>query len=152
MSAAMTDDIETTKHDIIPTVDEPTDLEESYENTGGRPMLPLDWEKIGKLLEADCKTVDIAAQFGVTPSTLYERCPADTGFPFSVFAQAKKANGDNILRAVQFHEAIKGNTAMLIWLGKQRLDQVERREHTGRNGDPIEIVAMTRDQYDSLTK
>jgi uncharacterized protein YjcR len=38
--------------------------------TAGRPKANLDWEEIGKLLIAGCKTVDIASQFAVDVTTL----------------------------------------------------------------------------------
>ncbi|MBK8677001.1 MAG: hypothetical protein IPN27_11720 [Cellvibrionales bacterium] len=118
----------------------------------GRPKAVIDWAVVGKLLEAGCAGTDIASQLGIGVDTLERRCRTDNKVTFSAFSQQKRMSGDNLLRAAQYKAAMEGNTTMLVWLGKQRLGQVDRREHTGRNGDPIEIVAMTRDQYDSLTK
>ena len=112
----------------------------------GRPEAALDWEQIGKLLEAGCKTVDIAAQFGVNRSTLYKRCRIDNKVTFSAFSQQKGARGDNLLRAAQFKKAMDGNTTMQIWLGKQRLGQADKQEITGKEGGPIVFVSWDNDE------
>lgn len=49
-------------------------------------------------------------------------------------------NCDASLRRRQFVEAMKGNTAMLIWLGKQRLHQKDKQEIGGIDGKPIPIT------------
>lgn len=42
--------------------------------------------------------------------------------------EAGKAIGKTSLRRKQFAEAMKGNTTMLVWLGKQYLDQKDKHE------------------------
>jgi hypothetical protein len=48
------------------------------------------------------------------------------------------------LRAAQFRLALDGNTAMLIWLGKQYLGQTDKHEtkneHTGKDGAAISFT------------
>lgn len=105
-----------------------------------RAQVDIDWGVVGKLLEADCKTVDIAAQFGVTTRTLYRRCKSDLGMSFVALSQQKRASGDNILRAKQFQTAMSGNVPMLIWLGKNRLGQADKTEITGADDGPVRIL------------
>lgn len=116
----------------------------------GRPQATIDWGVVGKLLEADCKTVDIAAQFGVSTSMLYKRCRADTGMTFSALSQEKRSSGDNLLRAKQYQTAMAGNVTMMIWLGKQRLGQADKQEVSGKDGGPIvhkiDLSTLTNDQ------
>lgn len=88
----------------------------------------LDWDKIEELLNADCKTTDIAAAFGVSDDTIRRRCKEDLNIDYTSFCQQKKAEGDNILRNVQYKLAKEGNVAMLVWLGKQRLGQSDKTE------------------------
>lgn len=40
----------------------------------------------------------------------------------------KKGKGEGLFKVKKITEAMKGNSSMLIWLGKQRLGQKERRE------------------------
>ena len=97
----------------------------------------IDWDTVGKLLEADCKTVDIARQLGISEDTLTRRCKHDLNVPFAVFSQQKKMLGDNLLRAKQYQTAMSGNVTMQIWLGKQRLGQTDKMEHQGQGGGPV---------------
>jgi hypothetical protein len=92
---------------------------------------PIDWTMVGDLLKAGCKGVEIAARLGICPDTLYGRCEQERNVEFSVFSAQKKADGDALLREAQFKKATKGkDNNMLIWLGKNRLDQREPESKT----------------------
>ena len=114
----------------------------------GRTPAVIDWDTVGKLLEADCKTVDIARQLGISEDTLTRRCKRDLDVPFAVFSQQKKMLGDNLLRAKQYKAAMEGNTTMLVWLGKQRLGQSDKNELTGKDGERIVIEVVRREHND----
>jgi len=105
----------------------------------GRTPAVIDWDTVGKLLEADCKTVDIARQLGVSEMTLYRRCKSDLNVSYVTFSQQKKMLGDNLLRAKQYQTAMSGNVTMQIWLGKQRLGQADKTEISGPGGGDIVI-------------
>jgi hypothetical protein len=100
-----------------------------------RPKVQIDWDRVGQMLEAGCSGVGIAGVLGIDEATLRKRCPKDLKISFSEFAQQKKAKGDDLLRLKQFDMAMKGDKTLLIWLGKQRLEQAERQdqklEHSG---------------------
>ncbi len=86
----------------------------------------INWETIDGMLIAGCNGIQCAAAIGVHHDTLYDRCVQDNKVSFSVYSQAKRAHGDALLHAAQFHKAYKDkNPTMLIWLGKQRLKQKE---------------------------
>lgn len=68
----------------------------------------------------------IAATIGVDEGTLRKRCEADNNCSFSEFSQQKRAKGDELLRSKQFQVAMAGDKTMLIWLGKQRLNQSDK--------------------------
>lgn len=106
----------------------------------GRGQVTIDWDTVGKLLEAGCSGESIATQFGIHRTTLYNRCKVDMGLTFSTFSQQKKMLGDNLLRAKQYQTAMSGNVTMQIWLGKQRLGQTDKMEHQGKDGGPIRTV------------
>lgn len=89
----------------------------------GRPEAEIDWNSVDRLLEAGCFTTEIAARFGISVDTLYRRCATDHNVKYTEYSRQKKANGESLLRAAQFKNAMKGNTTMQVWLGKQRLKQ-----------------------------
>lgn len=78
----------------------------------------------------------------ITPDTLYVRCQEDNGMDFSSFKRHHHDRGDDILRVKQFDLAQKGSERMLVWLGKQRLGQRDKVEHTGANGETIPTVTI----------
>ena len=94
----------------------------------GRTEFPLDWSKIAELCIAGCSGREIAGYFGINPDTIYERCKKDLDMTFTHFSAQYQAKGETLLRAKQFDKAIKGDNTLLIWLGKNRLKQMEK-EH-----------------------
>lgn len=46
------------------------------------------------------------------------------------------------LRRQQFAAVDKGNTTMMIWLGKNYLGQTDKSEITGANGDPVTFTIV----------
>ena len=101
----------------------------------GRPKVEIDWDKVGKMLEAGASAEGIAATVGVCRDILYKRCEADNGINFSTFSQEKKSKGDELLRTKQFQVAMSGDKTMLIWLGKQRLGQSDKQEIGNKDGE-----------------
>jgi len=84
----------------------------------------VSWEQVDSMLIAGCNGVECAAALGMHPDTLYKYCEREKKTTFSAYLQQKRAHGNGLLHAAQFHKAYKDkNPTMLIWLGKQRLDQ-----------------------------
>ncbi len=94
----------------------------------GRPKFIIDWKVVDKLLEADCEGTEIAAHLGIGPDTLYDRCVKENDMIFSEYLREKKANGNSLLKVAQFKKAMSGDNTMLIWQGKQRLGQRDRKD------------------------
>lgn len=80
-----------------------------------------------------CLGTEIAAHLGLNPDLLYRKIKEKYKIGFGEYLQQKKASGRTILREAQFEKAIKGDTAMLIFLGKQRLGQSEKSEIKSQN-------------------
>lgn len=95
----------------------------------GRPKINIDWNEVAKYLEAGSPGTAIASMNGISATTLYERCLQEHGVGFQEFSRQKKAKGNERLRAKQYHEAMRGDRGMLIWLGKQRLSQKDKHDH-----------------------
>lgn len=85
-----------------------------------RPKLNIDPEQVIKLAQIGCKNKEIAEFFGCSEETICGR--------FSNEIRKGKANLKISLRRTQLQVALSGNVAMLIWLGKQLLEQNEKKE------------------------
>ena len=96
-----------------------------------RPKADIDWEEAARLIQAGCKGTEIAAYYGIHKETLYGRCETDLKLGFSDFLHQNRSKGDALLLAKQFESALKDkDRGMLIWLGKQRLGQRDKHDHT----------------------
>ena len=96
----------------------------------GQPKADIDWDKVDELLICGCSGAEVAAELDIHKNTIYQRCKEDKGIHFSVYVLQKKQKGNSILKECQFNKAIgrssEGDNTLLIWLGKQRLEQQER--------------------------
>jgi hypothetical protein len=94
---------------------------------GGRPPIPVDLDLVKKLASIHCTKREIASVVGIAINTLeHER--------FVEVLQKGQDEGKMSLKRKMFEVAMKGNTAMLIWLSKQHLGMKERQ--------PDEIAQM----------
>lgn len=98
--------------------------------TKGRPKKILSEDAL-KLIEnmarIMCTEEEIATCLGTTPDTLHN---AENDELFRNAIKKGQANGHQSLRRKQYEVAMKGNTSMLIWLGKQYLHQTDKVEQT----------------------
>ena len=83
-----------------------------------RPLLEIDPVEVEKLAQLGCRMDEMAAFFNCSEDTLLRR--------FASQINKGKADLKMSLRRWQIQAAQKGNVAMMIWLGKQMLGQVER--------------------------
>lgn len=98
-----------------------------------RPQKPIDAEQVELLASIHCTNEEIAIALGCSPDTLTRR--------FADALKKGKAEGKASLRRKQWELAQAGNPTMLIWLGKQLLEQKDKaaHEHSGPNGGAIEF-------------
>lgn len=124
-------------------------MSEQPKRKRGRPPAIIDDERTMKQLEGlgaiMATTKEMAAVLRVDETTfirfLNEHPPAREAI--------KKGNGDILtsLRRKQVTVALRGSVAMLIWLGKQHLEQFDRREYVPITPDvkppePVRMVAV----------
>lgn len=83
-------------------------------NKGGRPHKEVDIELIGKLAHIHCTKREIASIIGCDVDLL--DAPRISPVLLKGFDEGKMS-----LKRKMFEVALKGNTAMLIWLSKQHL-------------------------------
>lgn len=92
-----------------------------------KPRKPIDWKLVDELLEAGCTAKEIAANFDLYHTTLYDRVKEKYGICYTEYASQLKSRGYSKIRLSQFEKALNnsslGNVQMLIWLGKNLLGQ-----------------------------
>lgn len=119
----------------------------------GRKKVNIDWKKIENMAVAGCNGQQIAAAVGIHYNTLFKRCKEDNKCEISEYLQTKKEKGNNLLIQKQFDIALKGDRAMLIWLGKNRLGQSDKKEITQENiGQNIKVEFTSTDIKPILTE
>jgi len=100
-----------------------------------RPKVPLDEDAIAQMALDGAKNTDIADRLGVDEGTIRKG--------YSEILRKKRAERRMNLRRKQYEKAIRGDTVMLIWLGKNELDQSDKQEtkHSGaiKTGDKLTI-------------
>jgi hypothetical protein len=118
----------------------------------GRRHASIDWKIVARLCEIMCTKQEIAGVLGIHEDTLGNRIKQVFGLDFSAYYDQKGAKGRASLRRKQFSAAQKGNTAMLIWLGKQWLGQRDKVEQVTLNDPLEELVSEFRKRNEILSR
>lgn len=91
----------------------------------GRPRKSIDKESFEKLCGLFCTLEDIAAFFNCSEDTIERWCKRTYKETFADVYKKRSSAGRTSLRRWQFQAAEKGNTSMLIFLGKNYLGQAD---------------------------
>jgi hypothetical protein len=100
--------------------------------------LPIDPKLVQDLAAIGCKTTEIAKIVGCSVDTLDRR-----------YAEEMDKGRNNLrasLRRWQLESAKKGNVAMLIWLGKQILQQSDKIEQVSH----VEVKQLTPQEIEKV--
>lgn len=89
----------------------------------GRPKKTICIGSLNKLCEMQATLVEIAGFFNVSEDTIERRVRELTGVTFAEYYKKASSGGKISLRRAQYKAALGGNITMLIWLGKQILNQ-----------------------------
>ena len=95
----------------------------------------IDLAALEELASIQCTDDEIAAVLGVSTDTLGRR-KADDPAVLAAYANGK-ARGRVSIRRQQWIRAQSGSDTMLIWLGKNILNQKDRSELTGADNAPV---------------
>ncbi len=100
-----------------------------------RPKKQIDRDIVERLAQRHCTTVEIAAVMGCSVDTIKRR--------FARHLPLWREAGKTTIRSKQWEAMEKGNTVMLIWLGKQYLGQADNvaRELPEEPFDPVAAYA-----------
>ena len=90
-----------------------------------RPRKVINQKQFASLCAIQCTEEEICDVLGVTDKTLTKWWKETYSRPFSEVFREKRTLGKASLRRNQWKLAEKGNSTMLIWLGKQILKQSE---------------------------
>lgn len=101
--------------------------EEKERNLGGRPPTKIDWQEFDKLCEIQCTLREIAGWFDCSEDAIERAVKRVHKCGFAEYFSKKKARGRVSLRRMQLYTA-ENNPTMQIWLGKQWLDQSDKKE------------------------
>lgn len=110
---------------------------------GGRPKKKIDWGEFDKLCALQATLEEIASWFTCSVDTIERAVEREKGMSFAEYFALKRGKGKVALRRKQYQVALEGNPTMLIWLGKQYLDQTDKKEITGKGGGPLQITTLT---------
>ena len=103
-----------------------------------RPRKEIDPKLVQDLAAIGCKTTDISRIVGVSVDTLDRR--------FAAEIEKGRSNLRTSLRRWQLEAAKKGNVAMLIWLGKQILQQSDKIEQVSH----VEVKQLTPQEIEKV--
>jgi|TARA_R100001530_G_C4221235_1_gene130014 hypothetical protein len=95
-------------------------MKKENKKTGRPKKYNIQKEKVEQLASFGCTNTEIASFFGCDVSLITKT--------YSQFLTKGRDKGKIRLRQLQWKSAEKGNTAMLIWLGKQILNQTDKSE------------------------
>lgn len=95
----------------------------------GAPRKDLDPEAVFKLARLGANNCEIADFFGCSEALIRKR--------YSDVVRSGRTNIKMRLRQAQIREALGGNVTMLIWLGKQMLNQSDSGERDSEENQPL---------------
>jgi hypothetical protein len=115
----------------------------------GRPKLKIDPAEVRKHAKGGSSNVEISHFLGCDEAVIRRR--------FAKELKQGRAERKMIIRQAQNKLAMEGNATMLIWLGKNELDQRDaplKLEHTGADGGAIKTETEHRHtiDYDQLER
>lgn len=115
-------------------------------NATGRPEVVLDLERVKLCCQFNPTDEELAALLKISHTTFSKLKNADPAVLEAM--EEGKALGRASLRGKQFDIAMKGNVAMLIWIGKQQLGQKDKILHGNDTESPLieNIGSLNREQ------
>ena len=104
----------------------------------GRPEKEINWDKLDAALQFGARMLDCRGLLDVCEDTIAEKIKEKHGVTFSEYRLLRMSTMRTKLLQKQFDVAMSGNVSMLIWLGKQHLEQSDKHE-VDNNFSPVII-------------
>lgn len=119
----------------------------------GRPPIEIDKEQFEKLCYIQCTEQEICDEwYNCSVDTLERWCQKTYGVTFADIYRIKRGRGKKSLRRTQLETALKGNTTMMIWLGKQYLGQSDKFEQRNIDAEEKMVAKLSDDELIALIK
>jgi hypothetical protein len=103
-------------------------------NKAGRPIKEVNWTALDAALQYGGTLIDCAEILGMSEDSIQNKIKAEHNCTFSEYRHKKMGRMRMKLLQKQYEVAMKGNVALLIWLGKQHLGQTENAESKSNSG------------------
>lgn len=119
---------------MTPEYSQKSECKDKPEKKDGRKVTysPELLEKIDNLAKDNHKTGTIAVALGLDEQTLERKC--------GIRMRQKRVEGKIELKRKQIEKAKAGDVTMLIWMGKNDLEQTDKQEISGNDEKPLRIV------------
>ena len=123
-------------------------------SNAGRKKIAINWARVDAALKAGANGVQCAAMLGISFDTLSRRTNEEKNADFADYLREKREAGNEALLKAQYDGAIGGDRGLLIWLGKQRLNQSDKREviNENTNTNKFDFSKLNNDQLNELIK
>lgn len=95
-----------------------------------KQLMKIDWQSIRNKAKAHASVSEICVFFGISRTTLYERCIKDNGITLPEFMEESKDLGKLMLKEAMFKTAIEGNVSQQIYLSKNWLGYKDKHDVT----------------------
>ena len=125
-----------------------------------RPPKPIDWNLVEAKVAAGCNGIEICQDFRLDDTTFYNRFKQEYGESFQDYSLRQQRVGEGNIKYVQYIKAIglsrdgeltkKGDTTLLIHLGRTRCNQVEAQPSKEKELPPTENYLQLQDRYIQL--
>mgnify|MGYP005829264579 FL=1 len=115
-----------------------------------KPLTDKDFQKLLNMVRIQCTMEECCSVLEMSDTTLNRRLKEMEYNNFEDFYKRHNDEGKMSLRRMQWQAAEKGNSTMLVWLGKQHLNQKDKTE-TKIHEDRTLTLDLTRIGIDELT-
>jgi len=94
----------------------------------GRPEKEMNWVLLDSILQLGARLIDCAEMLDMSEDSVQNKIKDEYGCTFSVYRERKMSKIRMRLLQKQYDVAMLGNVSMLIWLGKNILNQSDKME------------------------
>ena len=119
-----------------------------------KPLTDKDFQKLLNMVRIQCTMEECCSVLEMSDTTLNRRLKEMNYNNFEDLYKRHNDEGRMSLRRMQWQAAEKGNSTMLVWLGKQYLNQKDKSE-VHANIEQQHVIDLTRipdDQLDAIEK
>ena len=114
-------------------------------NSIGRPKKELDWKVLDSILQFGATLIDCAEMCEMSDDSIQRRIKDEHGCTFTEYRNRKMSRMRVKLLQKQYESAMAGNTALLIWLGKQHLGQSDKNDVNVSGDVAIKTLSLEND-------